>query len=562
MKRTYSEAQRTNNGHANGDRRNGNSMESDDYSGHIEGKQEQKGEPFHHFHFSTYRAKRQGSARVVVEVEGQSSDEDDQEMPQHNARSRTNGNRVRHGTIEVEEDDETPRSPVPKQTKVCTTFEPHQEVDVAGSSRLIHLSPELLAALQAMLDPMVVADQSGNILIFNNAACRLFGYQSREVVGQNVSMLMEEDIAKVHQSYIEKFLNSDRRGPTAVIGTPGREVTARQKDGSLIPVWLTLNYRVIGHHNLFVACMRDLRESKRQQEQIIKSNSRLRSVMKTMLDPMVVCDGRGGILVFNNAAVKLFGYSEEEATGQNVSILMPEDLAAVHDSYLQQYLVTREPHIMGSSREVVAKHKDGSLIPVLLSVSDSSVSNADGIPLDISFTACIHDLRKIKQRELALERANQLLRCAMEVMLDPLVLCDRSGIIVMVNPATCKLFGYTAQELVGTNVAILCEPKHRVVHDTYIQRYLETGQARILGKQSREVVAAKKDGTLFPILLSTSESKGDPHLFVGCVHDLSLVKQREQELSATQKKMAEYTRQIEQAIASSHPPRLSAAFPE
>jgi len=98
----------------------------------------------------------------------------------------------------------------------------------------------------------------------------------------------------------------------------------------------------------------------------------------------------------------------------------------------------------------------------------------------------------------------------------------------------------------GQNVAILCEPAIAAIHDSFLKRYLETGQvsicmvtsrlnqelllitvlvqqARILGKQSREVIARKKDGSLFPILLSTSERKGDPHLFVGCIHDLSLV---------------------------------------
>lgn len=417
------------------------------------------------------------------------------------------------------------------------------EVAMGGNFRIISLSPELQAALQAMLDPMVVADRNGCILIFNNAASKLFGYQEREVVGQNVSMLMEESIAKVHHSFVENFLNSDRRGSSRIIGTPGREVMAQHKDGTLIPVWLTINYKSIAANTLFIACIRDLRETKRQQEQILKTNQRLRSVMRAMLDPMIVINGEGTMLVYNQAAAKVFGYSEEEALGMNVTMLMTPDISAIHDSFLQRYLRTGQANIIGTAgREVVGRHKDGSLIPVLLSVNDSSTNDGD-----ITFTGCIHDLRKLKQREIALERANALMRSSMEAMLDPLVIADRSGFIVMLNPAASKLFGYAPAEIIGQNLSVLCDPKIAPYHDSFIRNYLETGQARIIGKQSRDVVARKKDGSLVPMLLSVSESKGDPHLFVGCIHDLSKLKKSEHELEETQGRLAQAVQDVRTA---------------
>lgn len=236
------------------------------------------------------------------------------------------------------------------------------------------------------------------------------------------------------------------------------------------------------------------------------------------LDPMIVINGEGRMLVFNDAASKVFGYTEEETLGQNVKMLMPPQTAELHDGFLSHYLQTGEARIIGTAgREVLAQHKDGSLIPMLLSVSNSSAGD------DITFTGCIHDLRKLKQREIALERANQLMRSSMEAMLDPLVIASSDGTVVMLNPAASKLFDYTPEEIIGHNVSILCEPAIAAIHDTFLQRYLATGEARIIGKQSREVVARKKDGTLVPMLLSVSESKGDPHLFVGCIKDLSQV---------------------------------------
>lgn len=161
-----------------------------------------------------------------------------------------------------------------------------REVDQAGLSRLIQLSPELQAALQAMLDPLVVADANGCIMIFNTAASKLFGYGEREVVGESVTLFMDDATASAHAGYMERFLH-DPRKQGRIVGTPGREVLAKHRDGSFIPVWLTINYKTIGHHALFVACMRDLRESKRQQEQLIRMNERLRSVMRAMVSECV-----------------------------------------------------------------------------------------------------------------------------------------------------------------------------------------------------------------------------------------------------------------------------------
>jgi len=135
------------------------------------------------------------------------------------------------------------------------------------------------------LDPLVVADKTGCVLIFNTAASKMFGYAPKDVVGQNVSMLMEDSLARVHHTFIDRYLHSDRSN-SRIIGTPGREVLAQHQDGTLIPVWLTINYKEIAGQSLFLACLRDLRETKRQQEQILKTNQRLRSVMRAMVSSL------------------------------------------------------------------------------------------------------------------------------------------------------------------------------------------------------------------------------------------------------------------------------------
>ncbi len=123
-----------------------------------------------------------------------------------------------------------------------------------------------------------------------------------------------------------------------------------------------------------------------------------------------------------------------------------------------------------------------------------------------------------------------MLNAIIETATDGIISIGEDGIIEMANPAAARLFGYSIDELIGQSVNMLMPSPHREQHDNYIQRYLQTGQARIIGI-GREVKGRKKDGTIFPIRLSISEVKlEDRHLFTGIVHDLSDQKAIEQAL--------------------------------
>ncbi len=94
------------------------------------------------------------------------------------------------------------------------------------------------------------------------------------------------------------------------------------------------------------------------------------AIVRTAVDAIIVIDKRGRIESFNPAAEKLFGYSAAQATGQNVSILMPEPYASEHTLYLENYLETGVASIIGIGREVTGRKKDGSLFPMYLSVGE------------------------------------------------------------------------------------------------------------------------------------------------------------------------------------------------
>lgn len=122
------------------------------------------------------------------------------------------------------------------------------------------------------------------------------------------------------------------------------------------------------------------------------------------------------------------------------------------------------------------------------------------------------------------------LEAIVETSVDCIIVINNKGIIQSVNKATEKLFGYQREDMIQENVSMLMPNPHASNHNQYINNYLETGRAKIIGI-GREVEAMTKTGQLFPCLLSIIEVKLDnEHLFTGIIHDLSDIKEAESKL--------------------------------
>ncbi|MDE0658703.1 MAG: PAS domain S-box protein [Gammaproteobacteria bacterium] len=114
------------------------------------------------------------------------------------------------------------------------------------------------------------------------------------------------------------------------------------------------------------------------------------------------------------------------------------------------------------------------------------------------------------------------LRRVVDAALDGMVVIDSAGTVLLYNAACERLFGYSAEEVLGGNVNLLMTLRDRRNHDTYIRNYLRTGRAKVIGK-GRDVTGRRKDGETFPIRLSVGELRDDADatLFVGTLHDLT-----------------------------------------
>lgn len=114
-----------------------------------------------------------------------------------------------------------------------------------------------------------------------------------------------------------------------------------------------------------------------------------------------------------------------------------------------------------------------------------------------------------------------LLNQLFDSLVDPILCIDSKGTVWRANDAVTRAFGFEQRELIGTNVKILMAEPYRSAHDGYIQRYLETGEARAIGLV-RQVMGRRKDGEEFPLELSVSrvETEEGPR-FYGILRDVT-----------------------------------------
>jgi two-component system, LuxR family, sensor kinase FixL len=266
-------------------------------------------------------------------------------------------------------------------------------IDIAEQKNAEAANDRLAAIVSSSNDAILGKTLDGIITDWNRGAEEIFGYTAEEIVGRSVAVLVpagEEDDTPAILARIKRGERIERY-----------ETRRQRKDGRIIDVSLIVSPvrdragRLLGASKV----VRDISESKRAQAELMQREARLRSVLDTVPDAMVIIDKDGIIQSFSATAERLFGYAADEIAGQNVSILMPQPYRDQHDSYLARYLATGEKRVIGRGRVVVGLRKDGSTFPMELAVGEVLAGEHR------SFTGFIRDLT---EREQAQERLHDL----------------------------------------------------------------------------------------------------------------------------------------------------------
>lgn len=180
-----------------------------------------------------------------------------------------------------------------------------------------------------------------------------------------------------------------------------------------------------------------------EKEPLFSAGQRLQAIFEAVLDGIIVINERGIIEMINPAVARMFGYPISELEGQNISMLMPEAYARMHDHYIQRYLQTGEKRIIGIGREVEGRRKDGSTFPIWLSVTEV---RTQGHSL---FTGVVRDITQEKQAALAIRQEKERAQRYLDIANTIIVVLDRQGRLELLNHKGCEVLEYKEEELIG-----------------------------------------------------------------------------------------------------------------
>ncbi|SDZ24605.1 two-component system, chemotaxis family, CheB/CheR fusion protein [Jannaschia faecimaris] len=252
--------------------------------------------------------------------------------------------------------------------------------------------------ISTMREPMLVLDDTFTILSASRSFDRMFPTEGAGIIGRDLFSIQNRqwDVPRLRE-FLETILPEkavveafDLQLDTFGLGRRDMLLSARRIEG-----------RPKGQECILLV-VEDVTDEKKAQRAIQDRETRLRAILDAAPEAILTIDEHGIVGTFSSGAEGIFGFKANEVLGQNVKMLMPEPDRSRHDGYLEHYIKTGEKKIIGIGREMDAGRKDGSRVPIRLTVSELEIDGAR------HFLGIIHDLTVDKKRQAELQRAQKM----------------------------------------------------------------------------------------------------------------------------------------------------------
>ena len=345
---------------------------------------------------------------------------------------------------------------------------------------------------------------------------RLFGWKPQELVGKSAFDLIHPE----EQEYIRSIFN---RLITEPEQTSTSECRYLCKNGEykwieFTAVNLTDEPAIGG----ILMNYHDITKRKKVELELKASEDRYRTMIENSNDLIWALDIKGNFLFLNKIASNTTGLVVEEWIGKSfLPLILEEDRPMILDIF-QKGLDG-----ISCNYDLRFRKKEGSILTI--STNTSPVYNFGHVAGIVSFGRDITEKKEVEKRM-------KLLAYSLEGISECVSITDNNDNIIYINEAFHLTYGYTENELIGQHISILRSPELKNDHLRDILPETLNGGWR------GEIMNRKKDGTLFPILLSTSVIKDtdeQPIALIGVAIDISEIKKNREELVAARRKAEE-----------------------
>ena len=253
---------------------------------------------------------------------------------------------------------------------------------LAGSER------KFSALVEAAPDAIVIVDWHGHIKLFNEQAERLFGWRREEIIGQPVGELIPEQARTAHHGHLRGYVRDPRTRPMGV----EMELYGRRKNGSLVPVEISLGPLQTDQGLLVSAALRDITDRKRAEAALREAEERFRTAFEEAPGGMALASLDGRLLKVNRALCAITGYSREQLESTTLSSITHPDEVNQDETEIKRLVSGDASHYRAERRYM---HAAGHPVPVDLSVA---VIRAEG-GVSSHFLAQVHDITERKRFE-------------------------------------------------------------------------------------------------------------------------------------------------------------------
>ena len=381
----------------------------------------------------------------------------------------------------------------------------------------------LQSVLDNMAEGVVMADERGTFQVWNQAAERIIGSGPADIgIGE-----WSKHYALFLPDKVTPFPPADLPLARAIRGESATDVLIFfHRPHWPGEAWLSVTARPLlddtGHLSGGVAVFRDITAAKRTDEALRDSQERYRLLVTRANDIIYRTDAAGRFTFVNPVAMRIMKYTEPELLGRRfIELIHPDHQPAAERFYGRQFIRQRP----STYYEFLALAKDGSEVWIGQNVQ---VLLEEG--LVVGFQAVARDITDRKLAEDARLESEERLRSIVQSTGDAIILMDTLGQVAFWNSGAEKIFGYTAEEMLGQPVTRIIPQRFREAHRRGVERVAAAGRLTVQANMF-ELVGLKKDGTEFPLEFSLAAWTAKSKLFItGIIRDISARRQAESAL--------------------------------
>ncbi len=236
--------------------------------------------------------------------------------------------------------------------------------------------------------------KAGEIIRLNFTAAKMLGKERQSLLTSMFGFFVSGDTRPIYNSFLDKiFTSKTKENCNLILSTDGNH-----------PIYVHIEGVVAEKGTKCYLTVIDLTERKQSEEALRKSELRFRSIALSANDAIITANNKGIIRDWNRGAEIIFGYTEGEAIGKSLTIIIPKRYVEKHINGMNRIAQGGEKHVLGNTVELSGLHKNGNEFPIEISLAEWETSEGK------FFTGIVRDITERKQAELLIQQQNNQLK--------------------------------------------------------------------------------------------------------------------------------------------------------